>query len=62
MIMEAFIYFLDTIGMPPGSFALINSETLHPWVRERFLLLWAQMVSHYDGIVVFRAEKKHPDT
>ncbi|NQV44225.1 MAG: hypothetical protein HQ501_04940 [Rhodospirillales bacterium] len=60
--LEAFIYFLDTIGMPPGSFALINSETLHPWVRETFLLLWAQMVNLYDGIVVIRTEKKHPGT
>ncbi len=52
--LEAFVYFLDEIGLEPGDFAIPDTASLPRPLRQWFLLLWDQTMGPYRALVVFR--------
>jgi len=53
---EAFVYFLDEIGLKSKSFAIAEAHKLHPWVWETFALFADQSFRPYKNTIVFRFE------
>lgn len=51
---EAFVYFLDELGLAAGDFAIPDTDALDPRLRDWFLLLWDQTLGPYRAVVVFR--------
>ena len=53
-LMETFVYFLDELGIIPGDFVIADTQRLPIWVRENFEWLWAQTLTHYQSVVVYK--------
>ena len=51
---EAFVYFLDEIGIEKKHFAIPNTNSLHPRVYELFQMLNQETLEKYRSLVVFR--------
>jgi len=52
--LEAFVYFLDEIGIPKKHFVIPNTNSLHPFTYEFFQLLKRQTLDKYRSVLVFR--------
>lgn len=52
--LEAFIYFLDEIGLGKKHFVIASARNLGPWMNAAFPVLYDQTLKHYDTILVFR--------
>lgn len=52
--LEAFVFFLDEIGLARGDFVIQNADRLHPLVYRWFPLLNQQMLAQYKSVIVFR--------
>lgn len=58
--LEAFVYFLDELGLAPGHFAVADTGALHPLVYRWFSLLNQQVLSEFATLVVFRDLRAGP--
>jgi len=58
---EAFVYFLDEIGLKPKSFAIAEADKLDPWIWDTFALFADQSFRPYSNIIIFRFEGQAPD-
>jgi hypothetical protein len=52
--LEAFVYFLDKIGIEKKSFVIPDTSALHPHIYEFFQLLNRQTFEKYSALIVFR--------
>ena len=52
--LEAFLYFLDEIGIQKKHFVIPNTNLLHPRIYELFQLLNRQTLEKYRSLIVFR--------
>lgn len=52
--LEAFVYFLDAIGIRKKVFVIADARSLHPKVGEFFARLDRQVLKKYDTLIVFR--------
>lgn len=52
--LEAFVYFLDEIGIEKKHFVIPNTSLLHPRIYELFQLLNRQTLKKYRSLIVFR--------
>ena len=53
---EAFTYFLDELGFPPGDFVITNTEALSAEIADWFPFLSANELRAFGAIAVFRNE------
>ena len=53
--LQAFVHFLDELGLAPGHFAVMDTATLHPRVQRWFALLNQQVFSEFATLLVFRS-------
>ena len=51
---EAFVYFLDELGFPPGDFVIPDPEALPPEVHDWFPFLSANELGAFGAVAVFR--------
>ena len=51
---EAFVYFLDELGFPPGDFVIPDPETLPPEIHDWFPFLSANELGAFGAVAVFR--------
>jgi hypothetical protein len=51
---EAFVYFLDEIGVKKKHFVITDTRSLHPRIHELFQMLNSQTLAKYRSLVVFR--------
>jgi hypothetical protein len=51
---EAFVYFLDEIGIERKHFVIPNTNSLHPRIYELFQMLNQQTLEKYRTLIVFR--------
>jgi len=51
---EAFVYFLDKIGIGKKDFVIPNTNSLHPRIYELFQMLNRQTLEKYHSLVIFR--------
>ena len=51
---EAFVYFLDEIGIEKKHFVIPNTDSLHPQIYELFQMLNRQTLGKYRSLIVFR--------
>ena len=51
--LEAFVYFLDEIGIGKKSFVIPDTSALHPYIYELFELLKQQTLEKYCSLIVF---------
>ena len=54
---EAFVYFLDEIGIEKNHFVIPDTSSLHPRVEELLQMLYWQSAEKYRSVVIFRANK-----
>lgn len=54
--LEAFVYFLDELGITQGDFVFTDSEAVPPIIRSWFGLLWNGTFGKYREVLVFRVE------
>jgi hypothetical protein len=52
--LEAFVYFLDEIGIEKKNFVIPDTSALHPHIYELFQLLKLQTLEKYCSLIVFR--------
>ena len=52
--LEAFVYFLDEIGIEKRNFVIPDTSALHPHIYELFQLLKLQTLEKYCSLIVFR--------
>ncbi len=52
--LEAFIYFLDEIGLKKANFAISKTGNLDSWIYDAFAVFTDQTLKHYDSVIVFR--------
>jgi hypothetical protein len=52
--LEAFVYFLDEIGIEKKDFVIANTSSLHPRIYELFQVLNRQILEKYRSLIVFR--------
>ena len=52
---EAFVYFLDEIGIEKKHFVIPDTNALHPRIYELFQMLNRQILKKYRSLVIFRA-------
>jgi hypothetical protein len=52
--LEAFVYFLDEIGIKKKHFVIPNTNSLHPRIYDLFQLLNRQILEKYRSLIVFR--------
>jgi len=52
--LEAFVYFLDEIGIKKKHFVILNTNSLHPRIYEFFRLLKRQTLDKFRSVIVFR--------
>jgi hypothetical protein len=55
--LEAFVYFLDKIGIEKKDFVIPDTGGLHSWIYERFPQLHRQLLQKYSALIVFRQEE-----
>ncbi len=53
--LEAFVYFLDEVGIATGDFVIAETGSLHPFVKKWFSLLNSETLSKFQTMVVFRS-------
>jgi len=53
---EAFVYFLDKIGIGKKDFVIPNTNSLHPRIYELFQVLNRQTLEKYHSLVIFRVQ------
>ena len=51
---EAFVYFLDEIGIEKKNFVIPDTDSLHPRIYELFQVLNRQTLEKYRSLIVFR--------
>jgi hypothetical protein len=51
---EAFVYFLDEIGIPKKNFVIPNTNSLHPRIYDLFQMLNQETLEKYRSLIVFR--------
>jgi hypothetical protein len=51
---EAFVYFLDEIGIVKKHFVIPNTKSLHPRIYELFQMLNQETLEKYRSLIVFR--------
>jgi hypothetical protein len=51
---EAFVYFLDEVGIVKTHFVISNSKSLHPRIYEWFPMLNQETLQKYRAVIVFR--------
>ena len=51
---EAFVYFLDEIGIEKKHFVIPNTNSLHPRIYELFQILNQETLEKYRSLIVFR--------
>ena len=51
---EAFVYFLDEIGIEKKHFVIPNTNSLHPRIYELFEMLNQEILEKYRSLIVFR--------
>ena len=54
---EAFVYFLDEVGLAPGDFVITDPESLAARVDDWFPFLSANELHAFGAIAVFRYQK-----
>lgn len=54
--LEAFIYFVEEVGLRRNHFVIPTPDRLLPWVKKSFPVLHDQTLKHYGSVVVFRPE------
>ena len=54
---EAFVYFLDEIGVEKKQFVIADTSSLHPRIYELFRMLNSQTLEKYRSLVIFRVNK-----
>jgi len=52
--LEAFIYFLDEIGIKKTNFTIAHARSMVPWIYKAFPVFNDQTLKHYDAVIVFR--------
>ena len=52
--LEAFIYFLDEIGLKKTNFTITRPHALEPWLHKAFAVFNDQTLKHYEAVIVFR--------
>jgi len=55
--MEAFVYFMDEIGIEKRHFVIPDTSSLHPRIYELFQMLNWQTLEKYRSLVIFRMNK-----
>jgi hypothetical protein len=55
--LEAFVYFLDEIGIKKKQFVISDTQSLHPRIYELFQTLDRQTLRKYRSLVVFRSSE-----
>lgn len=53
--LEAFIYFLDEIGIEKRDFVISSTNSLHPFIYDHFQLLNQNILAKYRTLIVFRS-------
>lgn len=53
-LLEAFVFFIDEIGVERSDFVIPNTSSLHPLIFEWFALLTPQTLGRFHTLVVFR--------
>lgn len=51
---EAFLFFLDEIGLEKERFVISENGLLHPWIFDSFPMLSRQILEKYKVIIIFR--------
>jgi len=51
---EAFVYFLDAIGIEKKHFVIPNTDSLHPRIYELFQMLNQETLEKYRSLIIFR--------
>lgn len=54
--LEAFVYFLDEIGIEKKAFVIADTSSLHPRIYELFQLLYQEILAKYHSLIVFRGK------
>lgn len=54
-MLEAFVFFLDEIGLAPTTFVIDATHTLHPWIYKVFQELDHKIMRKYAALIVFRS-------
>jgi hypothetical protein len=52
--LEAFVYFLDEIGIKKKHFVIPNTNSLHPQIYELFQMLNQETLGKYRSLIIFR--------
>ena len=55
--LEAFVFFLDEIGIQTKHFVICDTRSLHPRIYEAFPLLQSKILNNYRSVIVFRIEQ-----
>ncbi|MCG6910740.1 MAG: hypothetical protein LJE94_11535 [Deltaproteobacteria bacterium] len=58
-LLEAFVFFLDGIGLNMENIVVLDTTALHPLIYQWFSLLDQQILSQYQSVVVFRSGYEH---
>ncbi len=61
-LLEAFVFFLDGIGVARTDFVIPDIRSLHPLIFQWFSLLEPQTLGRFDTLVVFRMNKERDGT
>ena len=56
--LEAFVYFLQKVGVNLGNFVIPERSHLHPYILHHFEVLTNQIFRKYDALVVFRKQPR----
>jgi hypothetical protein len=54
-VLEAFVFFLDAIGLAPTTFVIADKQAMHPWVYTVFPQLEHNIMKKYGALIVFRS-------
>jgi hypothetical protein len=54
-VLEAFVFFLDEIGLAPTTFVIADTQALHPWIYKAFQELDRHIMKKYAALIVFRS-------
>lgn len=61
-LLEAFVFFLDEIGVARRNFVIADTRSLHPLIFRWFSLLEPQTLGRFHTLVVFRMREERDDT
>lgn len=57
--LEAFVYFLDEVGVTSGDFVLVDTGAVPPMIQSWFGLLWNGTFGKYREVLVFRIDRQN---